>query len=152
MPLAPPNPNSRYKQGYFIPKHPKKYVGDVSGVVYRSSLEHKFMSYCDNHPSIVRWCSEEIKIPYIHPVTRKFHWYYPDFLVEVKNTKGMLIKYLVEIKPDSQTKPPKGKKKTKRLLKEHETFNINQSKWAHASEWCKDRGMVFKIFTEKDIK
>ena len=147
MPLAKPNPRGKFYQGYFKTKNPRKYVGDVNNVVYRSGLEYRFMQYCDSHPDIVKWCCEEIVIKYLHPETRKFANYYPDFLIETRAGK----KILIEVKPAAQTKEPKPSKNKKRMLRESRDWQVNSSKWIAANEWCKDRGIEFKIITEKDI-
>jgi hypothetical protein len=149
MPLAPPNPNSRYHQGYYQPRNARKFI-NPGNLVYRSGLELRLFQYFDRHPDIIKVSSEEIKIPYLHPVTRKFHMYHPDFMI--KTRKGDTI--LIEVKPSAQCKPPvvkKGKKPTKRLINEAQTWSINEAKWLAAKKWCDDRGIEFKILTEKEI-
>ena len=89
-------------KGLYRPTHPKKYVGDVTRIVYRSLLERKFMVYCDRNPDITYWASEELAIRYYNPLDKKYHSYYPDFIV--RTVKG--DKILIEIKPSRQTKPP----------------------------------------------
>jgi hypothetical protein len=37
------------------------------------------------------------------------------------------------------------------MLNEAKTWAVNEAKWKAASEWCADRKIKFKIFTEKDI-
>ena len=138
----------RYKQGKYIPRLPKKYKGDYRNIVYRSSWEYKFMQWCDNTSSVVEWGSEEIAIPYISPVDGKRHKYYPDFYVKVKNKK-----YMVEVKPNRQTKEPKTQKKlTKRYVTEVVTYSVNRAKWKAAEEFCKDYGWEFMLITEKELK
>ena len=78
----------------FLAGNPKKYVGDVNRIVYRSLLERKFMLYCDRNPDITYWASEELAIRYYNPVDKKYHRYYPDFIV--RTIKG--DKILIEIK------------------------------------------------------
>ena len=90
-------------KGLYRPTNPKKYVGDVNRIVYRSLLERKFMLYCDRNPDITYWASEELAIRYYNPLDKKYHRYYPDFIV--RTVKG--DKILIEIKPSRQTKPPK---------------------------------------------
>ena len=138
----------RYKQGKYIPRLPKKYKGDYRNIVYRSSWEYKFMQWCDATPSVLEWGSEEIAIPYISPVDGKRHKYYPDFYVKVKNKK-----YMVEVKPNKQTKEPKTQKKlTKRYVTEVVTYSVNRAKWRAAEEFCKDYGWEFMLITEKELK
>ena len=55
-------------QGKYTPSFPRKYKGDPSNVIYRSSWEYKFRKWCDVTPSVQEWGSEEIIIPYISPV------------------------------------------------------------------------------------
>ena len=43
----PRNEDSKYRQGKYRPQNPKKYGGDPTNIVYRSSYELKFMQYCD---------------------------------------------------------------------------------------------------------
>ena len=99
-------------KGLYRPSNPKKYVGDPSKIVYRSLLERKFMLHCDRSPDIVNWASEELSIRYFNPIDKKYHSYYPDFIV--KTIKGK--KFLIEIKPSRQCKPPKTPKKKTRAL------------------------------------
>ena len=73
-------------KGIYRPTNPKKYAGDPSKIVYRSNWERKFMVYCDRNEDITYWASEELAIPYVNPIDRKKHRYYPDFMI--KTTKG----------------------------------------------------------------
>lgn len=47
--------NMRSYKGRFTPKNPKKYVGDVNGIIYRSGLEKKFMLKLDSNPDVTYW-------------------------------------------------------------------------------------------------
>ena len=97
-------------KGIYRPSNPKKYVGDPTKIVYRSLLERKFMLYCDNSVNVTNWASEELAIRYYNPIDKKYHRYFPDFIV--RTIKGK--KLIIEIKPFRQCKPPKTpKKKTK---------------------------------------
>ena len=153
MTLGPAKKYGKCKSGQFIPRNPRKYKGDVSQIFYRSGLELQFMLECDRNPNIISWVSEEIVIPYLSPVDRKFHRYYPDFLIKVKTTEGVEESILVEIKPSSQVQAPTiNKRRSKKaMLKEATTYAINEAKWKYAKEWCDDRNIKFKIITEKDI-
>lgn len=133
----------------FIPKNPSKYVGDVKQIVARSNLEFRYFSFCDNNPQIKKWNSEGVVIPYISPLDNKPHRYYVDLYVENSNGK----KFLVEIKPKSQTTKPRNsaKKKQKTLINEVATFAVNDAKWKYAEAFAKKNGMEFIIVTEKDI-
>jgi len=135
-------------KGLYKPTNPKKYAGDPKKIVYRSNWERKFMLYCDRNDSIIYWASEELPIPYFNPVTKKVHRYFPDFII--KTDKGK--KFMIEIKPAKYLKPPKpGKRKTKRFFGEQVEYIKNQAKWKAASNYCEDQGMVFKVFTEKEL-
>lgn len=138
-------------KGIFKPKNPHKYVGDSTNIVYRSLWERKFMVFCDTNSGVLKWCSEEIAIPYLSPVDGKYHRYYVDFLVEFKTQKGQEV-FLIEIKPKRQCKEPQKRKKTTRTyLKEVETWKVNNSKWAHAKKFAEQNNWKFKILTEDDL-
>jgi hypothetical protein len=137
--------------GKFKPKHPDKYNGDASNIIFRSSWELKVMQWLDLSENIVWWSSEELAIKYYNPIDNKIHRYFPDFIVKVKRKDGTVTTYVLEVKPEYQTKEPVKKRKTQRFIQESVTYVINQSKWKAATEFCKDHGWVFKILTEKDI-
>jgi len=135
-------------KGIYRPSYPKKYVGDPNRIVYRSLLERRFMLYCDRTEDVVNWASEEISIPYISPIDKKLHRYYPDFIV--KTAKGR--KLIIEIKPYRQTSQPKApKRKTKAYLREQLEYIKNNAKWKAAKAFCEDKGFEFKIITEKEL-
>ena len=139
-------------KGRYTPKNPKKYKGDYHNIIYRSSWERKFMVYCDNSDNILEWGSEEIIIPYLSPWDGKLHRYFPDFYIKVKQAKGNIKKFIIEVKPKKQTKPPKPvSRKTKRWLNEVKTYSINEAKWKYAKEWCENNNMEFKILTEEEL-
>ena len=52
--------NKNYKQGKFKPKHPEKYNGDPTNIVYRSSYELKMFHYCDLTENIISYQSEGV--------------------------------------------------------------------------------------------
>jgi len=134
----------------FKPLNPHKYKGDPTQIVARSSWEFKFQRYCDAHPDILMWSSEEIIIPYVSPVDGRWHRYFPDFLVKKKNKQGKEEYNLIEIKPYEQTIPPiRGQKTEKRFLDEVFTWGVNSSKWNAAIRYCRERQWKFIIMTEK---
>lgn len=142
----------KYHQGKFHPRFPEKYKGNYNNIIFRSSWELKFMRYCDRNPNILEWGSEEFFIPYFDPTTRKVRRYFPDFIVKIKETSGVINTYVVEVKPKRQTKPPvAGKKKRKTLVNEAMTYEKNKAKWAAAEEFCRDRLIHFKIITEDEL-
>ena len=138
-------------KGKFSPKNRKKYKGNPANITYRSSWEQTFMNYCDRKSSIVEWASEEIVIPYFCPTDRKRHRYFPDFYVKMKNAKGHTKVYIIEVKPEKQTKPPKkkGRGSHRQYLYEATTYAKNQAKWKAAEEFCSKRNWEFKVLTEK---
>ena len=139
-------------KGRYNPINPKKYKGNPQNIIYRSLWERKFMVYCDTNDKVLEWGSEEIIIPYISPWDGKVHRYFPDFYIKVRQSSGNLKKFIIEVKPKKQTRPPKPvERKTKRWIKEVRTFGINEAKWKHASKWCKDNDMEFKILTEEEL-
>ena len=110
------------------------------------------MVYCDLYENILEWGSEEIAIPYRSPIDNKVHRYFPDFYVKLKETTGKIKKYIIEVKPKKQLKPPKKpKRQTKGYLYETYEYARNQAKWKAASEYCKDRLYVFKVMTEDEL-
>lgn len=135
----------------YKPKFPEKYIGDPTMIIYRSSWELKFMIWCDTNPAVVKWQSEETVIPYRCPTDFKIHRYFVDFKIQVKTREGLKT-YLVEIKPDKQTRPPETpKRRTKQYINEVLTWGKNEAKWKAAIEYCKDRNWEFKILTEYDL-
>jgi hypothetical protein len=136
----------------YKPINPEKYSGDPTNIIMRSSWETRFATWCDHNPSILKWNSEETIIPYRCPTDNRFHRYFVDFNIQVKQRDGSIKRYLVEVKPAKQTAPPVFPgRQTKRYLAESMTFIKNQAKWAAAKEYCKDRGWEFKIITEKEL-
>ena len=138
--------------GRFRPKNPKKYVGDPTNIIYRSSWEARVMNWLDMNPSIISWASEELVIPYISPVDKRYHRYFPDFLVKVKTKDGSTKTMILEIKPKKQAmEPAKKKRVTKQYLQEVMTWGVNQAKWKAAEEYALDRGWEFKVLTEEHL-
>jgi hypothetical protein len=136
----------------YKPSHPEKYLGNSSNIICRSSWERQFCRYCDTNPNVVKWASEELAIRYISPVDGRPHRYYPDLLIEVKEKSGKLKKYVIEIKPKKQTRPPVKKKRvTKGFILEAKTYAVNQAKWKAAVDFCKDNLIEFKIITEDEL-
>jgi hypothetical protein len=138
--------------GRFIPKNPKKYVGDSNNIIYRSSWECKVMSWLDQNPAIISWASEELIVPYISPVDNRRHRYFPDFIVKMKTRDGTVKTMMLEVKPKKQTLRPEPQKRvTKQYINEVTTYGVNQAKWKAATEYCLDRGWEFKLITEDHL-
>lgn len=137
-------------QGLFTPKHPHKYVGDPRRIVYRSSWERRFFTYCDDTPGVLRWASEEFHIPYLSPVDERVHRYFPDVWMEVQTTRGVQA-YLIEIKPKDQTELRPVKRKTRKFLREAAIVAVNHAKWDAAKTYCESRGWEFRVLTEEHL-
>ena len=142
---------SRYKQGRYKVKNRQKYAGDPDNVIYRSSWELRVLKWLEEHPDIINFAYEEHIIPYLHPIDNKVHRYFPDFIIKVRDKSGKVNTYVLEVKPENQTKMPTQKKKTQRFIQEAMTYAINQAKWKYADEYCIDKGWKFKVITEKDL-
>lgn len=138
-------------KGRFIPKNPKKYAGDANNIIWRSTWEFRVMKWLDESDNVLLWSSEELVIRYYNPIDNKIHRYFPDFVVKVKKRDDLVMTYVLEVKPEYQTKQPVRRRKTQKFINESVTYIINQSKWKAATEFCKDRGWEFKVLTEHDL-
>ena len=139
-------------KGKYKPSYPRKYKGDHTNIVYRSLWERKFMVYCDKNENILEWGSEEVVVPYRSPIDNRYHRYFPDFYIKVKESTGKVTKMIIEIKPYKQCVEPKvQKRKTKGYIYEVMEYAKNQAKWEAAKEWCLDRGYQFKVLTENEL-
>jgi hypothetical protein len=106
------------------------------------------MKFLDVHPSIKRWSSESIVVPYYYPVDGKRHRYFVDFWFQNQGDD----EFLIEIKPKSQTHEPKPqKRKTRRYINSVNDWIKNQAKWEAATRYADHNGMKFQILTERDI-
>jgi len=105
------------------------------------------MKFCDEHPSIAKWASESIKIPYRNPLTGKHTIYVPDFFIAYADRNSKQRVELIEVKPENQTL----KEKLGRSRANQAAWIVNQAKWEAAYSWCKQRGIKFRIITEKDM-
>ena len=137
-----------YRQGLYHPRNPGKYVGNLNKVRYMSSWELKLHQFLDNNPNILRWSSEPGAIPYIKPTDGKIHRYFPDYWVEYQNTKGQIIREILEVKPANQVDIGRKKRVT---LNDKMTYAININKWKAASDFCKKHNMAFRILTENQL-
>ena len=150
--------DKRFRQGYYIPKNPTKYIGDFRKLIFKSSLERKFMTYCDLSDIVTKWGYEMHAIPYYFPVDRKTHQYKIDFWIELKEEQGKQNKYLIEIKPENGLKKPTINE-NKKTFKSVNNFNKaaseyikNMSKWKYAEAFAKKMGVKFKVITDKDLQ
>lgn len=136
---------TKYSQDEFIPKNPKKLVGNARPF-YRSSWELTVMTLLDQHPNVINWASESIAIPYRHPLTGKVHNYIPDFMIVYQDKNGKQRAELVEVKPRKEAIAESAKSK-----RDKAALLINTAKWAAAMTWCKKNGFTFRILTEDDL-
>lgn len=171
---APNNPKgnngkTRYKQGNFIPENKDKVVklNSQGGIYYRSGFEYKVYKYMDLNPKIIRWGAEFISIPYTKRTPKKdngdmfikesSHRYFPDVYYEILKDGNKVDKVIAEIKPYSETQPPKvPTRATKKQLENFEysmnMYNANLFKWDAAINYCENRELRFVIITEQYLK
>ena len=133
--------------GRYQVKNPKKYKGDYTKVVYRSLWERNVFRWCDDNPKVKNWSSEEIIVPYYYDVDKKYHRYFVDLKIVLEDKT-----LLVEIKPEKETAPPTGQRKTKQYVSEGLTYIKNMNKWEAANSFAKDRGWEFQVWTEKTLQ
>ena len=137
-----------YKGKYKL-RNPKKYVGDRDKVIYRSLWERQAFIWVESQDNIVEWVSEEVVVPYVCQTDKKVHRYHIDLYFKTADGK----KYLIEIKPAKETKPPKKPVgRSRRYLSESLTYIKNQSKWKAATQFALDNGCTFQIWTEDTLK
>lgn len=134
----------------FVPLNAEKYVGDVEKILCKSLWERKLCKYFDVQDNVIKWCYECVKIPYISPIDKKKHIYYPDFMVMLKEKTGNTKTIIVEVKPEKQTKEPANKKR-KSYKNELVTFLVNEAKWEAAKNICSCNEWDFKLLTEKTL-
>ena len=114
--------------GRYIVQNKEKYVANLQECQYRSTWDLKYMKYLDTQPNVIEWGSENVIIPYYSPVEKKTRRYFVDFYVKVRTTTGEYKKYIVEVKPADQCKPPKKpKKQTQGYIKKLKSYIMNQA-------------------------
>jgi hypothetical protein len=143
----------KIRQGYFKPAFPEKYVGDPTQIIFRSSWEFKFLKWCDHSPTVIKYSSEPVGIPYYSPLDKRGHTYYIDFYVVTKDNDGREQSWLIEVKPDKYTKPPTAParmtdKQTASYVYAAKQYIVNQAKFEAAKEFASVRGLKFGIITE----
>jgi hypothetical protein len=128
---------SRYKQGYYYPKHPEKFKASLDETMnsapvpfYRSSWELKFYRWCDENDDIEYWGTESIAIKYYDPQKKKMRRYYPDVFLKFKDNRM----FIIEIKPAAQNNNP-----------------TNIAKWEAARIYAEKVGATFLVMNEKDL-
>ena len=142
--------------GRYILRNPQKYLGIGENPIYKSSLELKLMHWLDTNERVLKFGYELIKVPYFFPVDCKNHKYVVDFVAYIANNQGIIVKYLIEIKSDSDLLIPKkpispNSKNIKQYKNKMIIYIKNTSKWKAAEQFCKQTGFVWKLLSTKDI-
>ena len=74
--------------------------------------------------------------------------------VKIKKHDGTFETSIIEVKPKSQTIPPKprlNKRKSGRYLLEMKRYGVNEAKWKAATTFCEYKNWKFKIITEDQL-
>lgn len=126
----PPKKKKRKRKGrYQRGVHSSPMAGECK---YRSGWEQKYMVYLDDNPDVASWSYEKLVIEYVsNKKTKKIRKYYPDFQIEYKDGR----KVVVEIKPSRKLQQATVVKKIRA-----------------AKEWCTEHDMIYKILTEIELK
>lgn len=146
--------NKRYpKPTKYVVKDRSKYLGNPDNVILRSSWEMRLARWCDRNPSVIKWNSEDVVIKYFSKADNKYRNYHMDFYIICRQTNGNIVKLLIEVKPYTQTIPPKkrGRKSEQTYINELHTWQVNKDKWEQAEKFAQQNGMIFKIFDEYDL-
>ena len=115
------------------------------------------MKYFDSSPNVLEWSSEEVIVPYKSPADGRYHRYFPDFVITMRDRNSNIVTKMIEIKPFKETQEPKkpansSKRPSRKLLIEVMKYGINSRKWEAAREYCADRKWEFVVLTEKELK
>lgn len=137
---------AKWANGLYKLINPEKYAGN-SPPRFRSSWELAFFKFADNHPSVVQWVSEGIRIPYKNPFNGKNTVYVPDIFIVYQDRNGKQHAELIEIKPSSQMVM----ESAGRNIQNQAAVILNQVKWQAAASWCKQKGIFFRVISEKDL-
>lgn len=152
-------PSDKYINGKYSPINPKKYIGDIDGIIYRSSWELRFCQYCDLETKILKWSSEPISIDYWNPIDKSMHRYHPDYYIRVLDNSGKEQEWILEIKPQNQykkeLKPVLNGKVTEKKLKAYNdklsVWIINRCKMEAATKFAESIGYKFGAIDETFI-
>lgn len=150
---------SFYKQGYFNVQRSTKYSKNTSEpCIYRSSLEFKFMKWCEWSNIVVQWKSEPFSVQYICLETGRSRNYWLDFSIVTKDDEF----WLIEVKPIKEVDEAKqfgslynsleNEVDKKRLVHSRKIAAKNWSKWQHAKRIANEKGWKFKLVTENFLK
>jgi hypothetical protein len=133
----------------FHPKNHKKYIGDINNIICRSTWERFLAGWADRNLAVIKWGMENVVIRYFDRGRGKYRRYFVDFYMEFKDGQ----KFLIEIKPRNQTKPPKQPQRiTAKYSRAVQTYATNISKWEEATTFADERGMKFSVWTEDHLK
>ena len=105
------------------------------------------MIFCDTNDKILKWASESIVIPYLHPFKGKRTNYIPDFFIVYQDKFGKTNAELIEIKPKAQSIITEKVQNARQQA----VVAINHAKWYSAKAYCKAQGMKFRVVTEDDL-
>ena len=133
-------------RGRFLPKFPEKYLGDPTKIFFRSAWELRAMKFFDASEAVLKWGSEELKIPYLKPTDSRVHHYFPDFVVVYRDKMGMVQKEIIEIKPLKESV-----QRANMTDYDKVSLVINDAKWKAANEFAKRHGMKFRVITEASL-
>jgi hypothetical protein len=141
-------------KGVFTPKNPEKYLGsNLNNITYRSGWELQVMNVFDTHPSIVKWASEAVSIPYLNPLTGRWSMYIPDFIVVYVDKNNTHHCDMIEVKPSKEVPNYQALNERglpKRISKKDKLSQaVNAAKWKAAMEYCAKRGWSFRVATEE---
>jgi hypothetical protein len=149
-----PTSKSGFIQGYYKLDNPEKYIGDPEKIIYRSSWEFRFCKYCDHTADVLKWSSEPVGIPYLHPLDNRMHTYYVDYYMRLKKANSYEDVF-AEVKPKASLQKPllEGQKITTKKLKHYnnalKTWLINRAKFAAAKQFAELKGSRFILVTEE---
>lgn len=130
MPPRKPRKRKRKRKSHY---HRGTHVSPIAGECkYRSGWEQKYMVHLDENPDVVTWSYEKLIIEYVsNQKTKKVRKYYPDFQVEYKDGK----KVVIEIKPSRKLEQATVVKKIRAAM-----------------AWCTMHDLTYKILTEIELK
>jgi hypothetical protein len=145
------NDFNRGKKRY-QPIFKQKYISHELPII-RSSWELKVCKWLDKNENVISWASEPFGITYYNPWTQKRSKYFPDFFAKIKDKNGDVINWIIEVKPQKDSIPPKrGKGKRLSYLQEQKKrYMVNMAKWSAAKRVANRNGWKFQILTEKEI-
>lgn len=138
--------------GRYTVKHPSKYSGDPTKVIFRSLWERQVFRWLDVHSDVVKWSSEEVVVPYRCKTDGRLHKYFVDLKVTFKEGNRT---YLIEIKPKKETTAPvikQQQKPTRKYILEVMKYAKNLSKWTAAKEYALDNSWEFQVWTEDTLR